>query len=478
MTATPAPRTDASTSANDSETPAPANGSAASTSANDGGSPTSAFDDASFRTDADVSSQTEREADSQSERESDFLADWAVHSRFGAVEGTNGVDRQAASPADGEQRTWFARLLEDHGFTVHRDAIGNQFGLLELVPGAPYVLTGSHMDSQPTAGRFDGAYGVMASAHACFAIADELRADPSRAKFNLAVVNWFNEEGSRFKPSMMGSNVFTGKADLEAALATTDPHGTTVAEALDTIGERGEFVAPEIASYAEIHVQQGRSMEEEGVTIGLVNATWAAHKFEFRVHGAQAHSGSTLMADRRDALLGAARLVVAARELVDEFEPGALHTACGELNVYPNSPVVVASEVELLLDLRSPSAEVIAAAHASLMATVAEVSEEVGVDIEITAEHSWDQNPYAEDGVALARAVADDLGLTSATVMTVAGHDSTNMKDTVPTVMLFVPSVGGVSHSLEEFTKDEDLLSGLHHLTEVVRRLAGGALAG
>ncbi|MGO2942109.1 MAG: M20 family metallo-hydrolase [Brevibacterium aurantiacum] len=415
-------------------------------------------------------------ATTRADLDDEFLADWSVHSRFGAVEGTNGVDRQAASAADGEQRKWFAELLEKHGFSVHRDAIGNQFGLLELVPGAPYVLTGSHMDSQPTAGRFDGAYGVMSSAHACFAVADELRADPPKAKYNLAVINWFNEEGSRFKPSMMGSNVFTGKAELEAALATTDPQGVTVAEALDAIGERGDFTAPEIAAYAEIHVQQGRSMEEDGVTIGLVNATWAAHKYEFRVTGEQAHSGSTLMSDRRDALLGAARLVVAARDLVDDFDAGALHTACGELNVYPNSPVVVASEVGVLLDLRSPSAEVIAAAHDSLMSTVARVREEVGVDIEIVAEHSWDQNPYSEDGVELARSAAEDLGLTSARVMTVAGHDSTNMKDTVPTVMLFVPSVGGVSHSLQEFTKDEDLVSGLHHLTEVVRRLAAGAL--
>lgn len=411
------------------------------------------------------------------DREAEFLADWAVHSRFGAVEGTNGVDRQAASAADGQQRKWFEELLVKHGFSVRRDPIGNQFGLLELVPGAPYVLTGSHMDSQPTAGRFDGAYGVMASAHACFAIADELRADPSKAKFNLAVVNWFNEEGSRFKPSMMGSNVFTGKAELEAALTTRDAAGITVAEALDELGERGDFTAPEIASYAEIHVQQGRSMEEDGVTIGLVNATWAAHKYEFKVTGAQAHSGSTLMADRQDALLGAARLVVAARELVDDFEPGALHTACGQLTVYPNSPVVVASEVSLLLDLRSPSAEVIAAAHGKLMTTIAQVSADDRVEIEIVAEHSWDQNPYSEDGVELARTAADDLGLTSAKVMTVAGHDSTNMKDEVPTVMLFIPSVDGVSHSLAEFTKDEDLVSGLQHLTEVVRRLAAGALA-
>ncbi len=405
-----------------------------------------------------------------------FLADWAIHSRFGAVEGTNGVDRQAASAADGEQRKWFAELLESRGFTVRRDAVGNQFGLLELVPGAPYVLTGSHMDSQPTAGRFDGAYGVMASAHACFRIADELRANPEGARFNLAVVNWFNEEGSRFKPSLMGSSVFTGKLALEEALATEDPKGVTVRDALDAIGERGDLTELDVASYAEIHVQQGRSMEEDGVTIGLVNATWAAHKYDFRVLGEQAHSGSTLMADRRDALLGAARLVVAARELVDGFEPEALHTACGELTVYPNSPVVVASEVRLLLDLRSPSAEVIREAHERLMAVIERVEREDRVKIEITAEHSWDQNPYQEEGVALAREVAESLGLTHDRVMTVAGHDSTNMKDLVPTVMLFVPSVDGVSHNLNEFTRDEDLVAGVDQLSGVIRKLAAGAL--
>ncbi|WP_449281737.1 M20 family metallo-hydrolase [Leucobacter sp.] len=414
------------------------------------------------------------------QQDDSFLADWAVHSRFGAVEGTNGVERQAASEADGQQRKWFARLLESHGFTVHRDAIGNQFGLLELVPGAPYVLTGSHMDSQPTAGRFDGAYGVMASAHACFRVADELRADPSRARFNLAVVNWFNEEGSRFKPSMMGSSVFTGKMPLMDALATRDPRGVTVKEALDAIDERGGAVfgegGPEVASYAEIHVQQGRSMEQDGVTIGLVNATWGAHKFEFRITGEQAHSGSTLMEDRRDALLGAARLIVAARELVDEFEPGILHTACGEINVYPNSPVVVASEVQLLFDLRSPSSEVLDAAYARVMETVERVQREDRVEIEVVAEHSWGQNPYPEAGVELAREVAEELGLTHDRVMTVAGHDSTNMKDRVPAVMLFVPSVDGISHNLKEFTRDEDLLAGVDHLTGVVRRLAEGAL--
>ena len=405
-----------------------------------------------------------------------FLADWATHSRFGAVAGTNGVDRQAATEADGEQRAWFAQWLESRGFTVRRDAIGNQFGLFEVVPGAPYVLTGSHMDSQPTAGRFDGAYGVMASAHACARLVEELRADPSRARYNLAVVNWFNEEGSRFKPSMMGSSVHTGKLALDAALDTPDPHGTTVREALDALGERGDYEGPRTASYAEIHVQQGRSMEEDGVTIGLVDATWAAQKFDLRVRGEQAHSGSTLMADRKDALLGAARLVVAARELVDRYDTGALHTACGELTVYPNSPVVVASEVRLLIDLRSPSMEVIEDAAAVLKDTMARIEREDRVSVDVLAEHSWDQNPYPEEGVELARAVATELGLPHARVKTVAGHDSTNVKDSVPTVMLFVPSVEGISHNLAEYTRDEDLLAGVTHLTGVLRRLVEGAL--
>lgn len=405
-----------------------------------------------------------------------FLADWALHSRFGAVEGTLGVDRQAASAADSEQRKSFARLLKTYGFTVHRDAIGNQIGLLELVPGAPYVLTGSHLDSQPTAGRFDGAYGVMASAHACFRVAEELQADPSRARFNLAVVNWFNEEGSRFKPSMMGSSVFTGKLKLEDALATTDRAGVTVQDALDAIEERGNYAWPEIASYAEIHVQQGRSMEQDGVTIGLVTATWGARKLELKITGEQAHSGSALMEDRRDALLGAARLIVAARDLVYDFPSGDLHTACGEINVYPNSPVVVASEVQLLFDLRSPSSEVLDDAYTRLMQTVELVQRNDNVKIQIVAEHSWNQDPYPEAGVELAREVAEELDLIHDRVMTVAGHDSTNIKDLAPTVMVFVPSVDGISHNLKEFTRDEDLLAGVSQLTGVVRRLVTGAL--
>ncbi|MEA5455771.1 M20 family metallo-hydrolase [Sinomonas sp. JGH33] len=410
-----------------------------------------------------------------------FLADFQTMSSFGAT-GRGGVDRQAATTADGEQRRWLASLLAARGFDVRYDRIGNQWGLLEAVPGAPYVVVGSHMDSQPTAGKFDGAYGVLAAAHAAFRIAERWKVCAGRGTgrppvLNVAVVNWFNEEGSRFKPSMMGSSVYTGKLALEDALAVQDAAGVSVGEALDALGMRGDWDGPDAAFCAEIHVEQGRSMERDGITIGLVHSNWAANKYEFVVHGEQAHTGSAVIADRHDALLGASMLVVAAREIADAF-PGVVHTSVGQLSVYPNSPVVVPSRVELLLDLRSADEYALAAADALLHERVASIETAASVRIERRTSHSWPVMPYQPEGVELAAKAAADLGLVHKPVMTIAGHDSTNMKDLVPTVMLFVPSVEGISHNEAEYTKDEDLVAGVAMLTEVVERLAAGDLEG
>ena len=182
------------------------------------------------------------------------------------------------------------------------------------------------------------------------------------------------------------------------------------------------------------------------------------------------------MADRQDALLAAARLIVAAREITDAFPPGQLHSAVGEIQVYPNSPVVVASEARILVDFRSPDAETLNRAAELFASRVAEVSHLDRVTIDTVAEHSWERNPYSAEGVELARVLADRLGMTHDTLMTVAGHDSTNMKDVTPTIMLFVPSHEGRSHNVAEFTSDEDLLSGVRMLTEVIEELALGAL--
>ncbi|MFF2028826.1 M20 family metallo-hydrolase [Arthrobacter sp. NPDC058192] len=410
----------------------------------------------------------------------DFLADFATMGTFGAT-GNGGVDRQAGTAADGEQRRWLEGLLTDRGFTVRYDRIGNQWGLLELVPGAPYVVVGSHMDSQPTAGKYDGAYGVLAAAHAAFRVAARHRSGSHGAAVgrepvaNVAVVNWFNEEGSRFKPSMMGSSVYTGKLAPGDALAVRDAAGVSVGEALDALGFRGDWDGPEAAACAEIHIEQGRSMERDGVTIGLVHSNWAANKYEFVVHGEQAHTGSTVIADRHDALLGASMLVVAAREIADAF-PGVVHTSVGQLDVYPNSPVVVPSRVSLLLDLRSADEPVLAEADAMLHERVGRIEAAASVTIERRTSHSWPVTPYQPEGVELAAKAAADLGLVHRPVMTLAGHDSTNMKDIVPTVMLFVPSVDGISHNEHEYTHDGDLVAGLAVLTDVMERLLAGEL--
>ncbi|MEK6440806.1 M20/M25/M40 family metallo-hydrolase [Pseudonocardia sp. T1-2H] len=223
-------------------------------------------------------------------------------------------------------------------------------------------------------------------------------------------------------------------------------------------------------------MEQGRELDKSGTTLGLVDATWAANKYEIAVLGSQAHTGATAMADRRDALYGAALAVVAVRELADRFGED-LHTSCGQLTVHPNSPVVVAREVHMHLDLRSPSDSLLDEADEILRRQFAEIEVKAGVEIERRFAHTWKGHLYQEAGVALARAVAADLEVSSMLVKTRAGHDSTNMKDLVPTVMLFIPSVEGISHAEAEFTADEDLCTGADVLTETLARMLEGALA-
>jgi N-carbamoyl-L-amino-acid hydrolase len=417
--------------------------------------------------------------------DSDFLDDFATMSAFGAT-AAGGVERQAATEADALNRRWLGGWLTDHGFEVRYDRVGNMFGLCELVPGAPYVLAGSHLDSQPRGGRFDGAYGVLAAAHALSRLREHYRAHPGQAVYNLAVVNWFNEEGSRFKPSMQGSGVFTGKIDLDTALGTTDVAGVSVAEALgewNMLGENDVFTVGghhtagglQVASYAEIHIEQGRELDKSGVLMGVVPSTWGANKYEISVIGAQSHTGATAIADRQDALYGAAKAVVALRELADEYGD-ALHTSCGQLTVYPNSPVVVAREVHMHLDLRSPSDDLLVEADAKLARAFAEIEVTADVQIERRFAHTWKGHTYQPEGVSLAEDVIDSLGHSHMQVRTRAGHDSTNMKDIVPTIMLFIPSVDGVSHAENEFTHDSQMTAGVDVLTETVARLVEGAV--
>ncbi|WP_256980899.1 M20 family metallo-hydrolase [Rhodococcus sp. 14-1411-2a] len=402
-----------------------------------------------------------------------FLDDFTAMSQFGAT-AAGGVHREAATADDGRTRRFLADWFDRHGFTTTVDAVGNMYGTVEFAPGAPYVLVGSHLDSQPTAGKYDGAYGVLAAAHAAYEVAECVERGSVAPQFNLAVVNWFNEEGSRFSPSLMGSGVFIGKFEADDILKVTDRSGVSVRDALSDIGFHGNDSAPEAASYAEIHIEQGPILESTGTTIGIVTANWAARKYSITVHGEQSHTGATHMALRHDALVGASRIVLAARDLTTQFPEQALLASVGEFDVEPNSPIVVPSKVTMAIDIRSSDPEILEQAHEKMLAAIDSVNADGEVRVSIDTSALRPSTSYQIEGVELAEEAAEALGLSCRRMLTMAGHDSVNLKDVVPTVMLFVPSVDGISHSEKELTHDTDLLDGVKMLAETVARMVRG----
>ncbi|MBE2998383.1 M20 family metallo-hydrolase [Nocardiopsis sp. HNM0947] len=406
----------------------------------------------------------------------EFLADFHHTTRYGATD-NGGIDRQAATVPHGQVRDWFEARAAERGFEVRTDTIGNIFAVKEWNPGAPYVLVGSHLDSQPLGGRFDGTYGVVAALHAASALDRAVRDGHLVPQANIAVVDWFNEEGARFPPSIMGSSVFVGLLELEAALRTVDPDGVTVADALADTGRAGEPVDLPLAGYAEVHIEQGRRLERAGIPIGVVDRSWHTQKLLVRVVGEQSHTGATLMADRRDALVAASHVVVMVEEMVDEFTPETIVTSVGKFDVEPNSPIVVPRRVDLVVDLRAADRGDVTRARSLLLERMERLAERRGVEIEADDFDVRPVQPFPQDAIALGQEAARDEGMGSAVLNTLAGHDSVALNRVTPTVMLFVPSVDGVSHCEREFTSDEDLVSGLRVLTNVAARMVTGALS-
>lgn len=405
-----------------------------------------------------------------------FLKDFHHVATIGATP-NNGVERQAATAEDGLTRAWFADFVHDAGWQLRVDGIGNMFGLLEWTPGAPYVLLGSHLDSQPLAGRFDGAYGVIAALHAAKRLDSEVAASGAAPRYNLAVVNWFNEEGSRFAPSIMGSSVFAGLFDREQMLEVRDLAGTSVREALEGIGYLGTDEGPEVAGYAEIHIEQGRILEREGVPIGLVDSSWYTQKLDIEVLGEQSHTGATAMADRHDALVAASKIILMVHDVTKDFAEEALVSSVGQLTLEPNSPIVVARRVHLVADLRSGDPDIVRAARATLLRDIDALAREHDIKVNV---RDFDIRPirrFPENGIELSEKVAANLGLTARRIQTMAGHDSVALNTMVPSVMLFIPSVDGVSHCEREFSTDGDMVTGVDMLTGVARELVAGALA-
>ena len=392
--------------------------------------------------------------------------------------GSGGVHRLCGSEADRQARDLFADAVRDFGGTVRTDAVGNQFGLLPLAgrPDAPLVMLGSHLDSQPRAGRFDGTLGVAAALRVGAALG-RARAAGAAYDADLCVVNWTNEEGARFRPSLLGSGAYAGHRSADDAIATRDDDGVTLGQALAAIGHRGTDPAPPLpACYLELHVEQGTVLEAAGATIGIVVRNWGATKIDAVFKGAQAHTGPCPMPLRRDALLAAAYAIADVRVIADRW-PGRVHTSVGRILVDPNSANVVPARVELSVEIRSADDSVLTQAGALADAALRAAAERAGTNLSILGRVERPIRLLPESVCDLVAHAAEETGHRAMRMDTVAGHDALSLLGACPIGLVFVPSVGGIAHNEAETTSAADMQAGLAVLLRAADRLcrAGGS---
>ena len=396
--------------------------------------------------------------------------------RIGATP-KGGVCRLAASDLDGEARRLFIRWCEEAGCTVAIDRIGNIFARRpgrnpELLP----VMTGSHLDTQPTGGRFDGAYGVLAGLE----IVRTLNDIGYETEAPLEIVAWTNEEGSRFSPAMVGSGAFAGVFPLEQALATPDNN----APALSLGGELARIGAagPEtvggrtVAAYFEAHIEQGPILEAAGKQVGIVTGAQGQRWYEITVTGQEAHAGPTPMPRRRDALVGAARMIDAVNRIGHAHAPSACATV-GFVQVSPNSRNTIPGRVFFTVDFRHPEDAVLTLMDEELRAACAEAAASQRLDAKVEEFWYFPPTPFDPTLVGAVRNAAAAQGYAHQDIISGAGHDAVYMARVAPTAMVFVPCVDGISHNEIEDAKPEDLTAGCNVLLNALLTCADQVLA-
>ena len=390
-------------------------------------------------------------------------------STFGGGPG-GAMTRLTLSMQDRDARDWLATFFASEGMRLEVDAIGNMFGVLDWAdPDAPTVMAGSHLDSQPNGGCFDGAYGVVAACAAVRALKRKVAATGIRPKANIIVVNWTNEEGARFQPSLLGSGVYTGELKLDFAHARVDGDGIRVDDALDDIGYRGKSAPAVPDAYIELHIEGSSKLEDAGMRFAAFTRFWGATKYRLAFHGRQAHTGPTPMAERQDALLAAAYLITDLKAMADRVGTD-LHTSVGRLEVSPNSPNVVPGRATCFIELRSGSPDVLAVAETEMLASIERAEKAAAVTSEIRSVDRRRAGSMDPGLVALAKEVAEGLGERTLELDTIGGHDAVSMAAVCPSIVIAVPSVGGVIHHPTEFTSEEDRLLGADVLAGMLWR--------
>ncbi|THF64479.1 Zn-dependent hydrolase [Pseudothauera nasutitermitis] len=388
----------------------------------------------------------------------------------GAIEG-GGCARLALGDADRAGRDLVCGWMRELGLDVRVDAIGNVVGVRAgRVDGAP-VMTGSHIDTVGTGGRYDGNYGVLAGLEVVAALNDA----GVRTEHPLAVAFFTNEEGVRFAPDMMGSQVYAGSLALGEALAARGIDGPTVGEELARIGYAGAAPVPGPVprAFVELHIEQGPVLDREGVDIGVVESVQGISWTEVDIRGTANHAGTTPMALRRDAGWAAGALIACVRELALELGGSQVATV-GRIEFFPNLINVVPRQARLGVDLRNTDEAQLQLAEARLAAHLENLRAAEGVDIATRSLARFAPVRFAPEMAARIERHARALGLSTRRMPSGAGHDAQMLAAVCPTAMIFVPSVEGISHNVREFTHPHHLEAGARVLLTVLCELAGG----
>jgi beta-ureidopropionase / N-carbamoyl-L-amino-acid hydrolase len=382
-----------------------------------------------------------------------------------------GVKRLALTDLDRQGRDLVVQWAKAEGLAVTVDAIGNVFMRREGTnPALRPIVTGSHIDTQPTGGKFDGNYGVLAGLE----VVRTLNERGIRTEAPIEVAFWTNEEGSRFVPVMMGSGVFCGAFSLDTAYAARDVDGKSVGDELKRIGYQGDQVPGDhpIGAYFEAHIEQGPVLEDENKVIGVVPAVMGLSWYDCTVTGMEAHAGPTPMHLRRDALQVATTIMQETVAIANRYPPYGRGTV-GMVQVFPNSRNVIPGQVKFSIDLRNVTDDLLNTMHGEIEAFVERTRRETGLAIVLERVSYYPPCPFHPDCVGAVRAATDKLGYSTMDVVSGAGHDAIYVARLAPAGMIFVPCKDGISHNEIEDAQPGHLEAGCNVLLHAMLERAG-----
>ena len=401
-----------------------------------------------------------------------FVETMKYQAGIGATE-NGGLHRLTLSEADKEIRDWFLEQMAAAGLETTIDEFGNMFGYREGTdPDAGTILVGSHLDSQPYGGIYDGQLGTIAALELVRTLNDE----NIETKHPIEIVNWTNEEGSRFQPAMQGSGVWAGEHDLADEYAKTDADGNVLEDELERIGYKGDTPPAPQRDYEaglELHIEQGPYLEENdkgvGVVTGVVGFTWG----EITFVGEADHSGPTPMHYRQDALVAAADVITQIRRIPDTLGERTVGTT-GYIDAEPNSINIIPEEVTFTWGFRDPERAVVEEARERVLEEAEYAANREGVEWEYTDRHWTDPVQFSEQCIDAVREAAAELGYDSMEIVSGAGHDAVHMAKEMDASMVFAVSEDGKSHTESEFTSWDDCYTAANTLANAALNLATG----